>query len=447
MRRIRHSYLFRLLALCLVLLVSIPQSGQAQAERPSGSGYTYYFPIAFHTSVVSCAGLGSTWTSGRTRWTGSHYDVSDCTRPIPPTQAEMVKPAERNPERWAEARCNDGTPFGLEVELSSKPTSYDWVILLQGGSFCDDNAISCVGRGSLSTTPPEADRASLDLEDLDILKADPDFNPTFHQANHVHAYYCSSDGWSGATTTRRPTEADPDGWYFSGRANVEALLEVLMERYGLDDSHPQTQVLLGGLSAGGAGIQANADAMKTLLPQTAARGRLRLVVDAGVVIDFDNPDYPPGEATVPLRELFIQAYDFWGSHHNYLCEEAVLDNGQPPGTCFLGAINYPYATQPEPDGLGLPLLVQNSSIDEWSMNFSHINYYDPGDQAAVAEWRATTLQTLTDMNWVFSGGEEPYHTLLLGSEWHLGPSGSTFQEVLTRFWLDYPPERVIFGNP
>jgi len=209
-----------------------------------------YQPVrAEPAPTVECPTLGATWTAGTAdrRSDGTGYDVSTCVRgEMPLPKAEMVKPAERDPERWAAARCNDGTPFAIEVQLSpisltQEREIHDWVIFLKGGGFCDDNAISCQGRPpSLRSTPPAGDRTIVDFpKSAGIFNRDSGRNSTFHEANFVHAYYCSSDMWSGATAERRETVADPAGWYFSGRLNVAAMIEALQERYGLDDGNPR----------------------------------------------------------------------------------------------------------------------------------------------------------------------------------------------------------------
>ncbi len=227
------------------------------------------------------------------------------------------------------------------------------------------------------------------------------------------------------------------------------MVETLTERYGLDDADPRTRVLFAGSSAGGIGVEVNADTLAQLLPRTAAEGRLRLVNDGGFIPDFDDPEYRPGEADVPIRELIIAGYDFWGSGLNPICEAEQKQAGEHPGRCFLSAVVYPYITRPAPDGLGLPLFIQYSSIDEFALNLHGIDdRNDPADAAALERWRATALESLAGMDWIFSGGARPYHTVLPSDEKvRMGPPGQTFLEVLARFWEGGAPARVIFGNP
>ncbi len=136
--------------------------------------------------TIACSELGSTWTGGTAtmRADGSGYDISACVRPIPMRQAEMVKPAERDSAKWGNARCNDGTPFGFSVQLSPSGQHHDWIIHLKGGGFCDDNAISCSGRGKdLSSTPDARDGAMVEMVKTGIFNRNAAQNPAFHDFN------------------------------------------------------------------------------------------------------------------------------------------------------------------------------------------------------------------------------------------------------------------------
>jgi hypothetical protein len=352
-------------------------------------------------------------------------------------QAEIVKPAERDVDRWGDAVCNDGTPFAFLVSPSPSQSS-DWVIHLQGGSSCDDKAQMCSERNVyLTTTLDGADGSTVNQDNLAIFSRDAETNPTFSEANQVQAHYCSSDLWSGSTNELHPTSADPDGWYFAGRINVRAMIEILIEQYGLDDSNPDLKVMFSGSSAGGAGVVVNADTVAELLPQTAADDRLLLVNDAGFVPEFPNEDEQAGEAV----------YNFWGSQLNSLCEQAHEASEESLSTCIRGPVSYPFLAGEPLEGLGLPYLVQQSTLDTATLTRLGIRPRRPADQRRMEQVREATLAAFEGVAWVFSGGEEPYHTLMPRNEWTYGPDGDSFRDFLTRFWEGGEPEQVIFGNP
>lgn len=441
---------------------SIPNlpAGMATITSQSNPKSTLTLPIPTPSSVPSatpipplpCAALGTLFTSGLAypRPGDVGYDVSACLHSRPAGFSEWVKPAEREPDRWETARCNDGTPFGFALELSPSGKNQDWIVFLKGGGFCDDTAVPCTTRSSkLVTTPEEKDGSVSAFQNNGIFNRSPEKNPLFFDANYAFAEYCSSDLWSGTSTVRRPTLADPNGWFFSGKLNVRAMLEIIIERYGLEDTNPQTRILFAGSSAGGVGVEANANTIAELFPQVAQSGRLKLVNDGGYIIDFNDPPYYPGEAQESMYQVMLKANNFWGSTHNPLCEVAQVSLGQKPGRCFLSSIDYPFVSQPLPAGLGLPYLVQYSSIDDYAIHLHGINdLNNSADAAALQQWRAVALDSLKDIQWLFSGGQKPYHALLLNNDMiAYGPPGNTFIEVLTRFWQGGQPERVVFGNP
>lgn len=400
-------------------------------------------------STVPCATLGSIWTGGKAVYDNGRYNVSKCTNS---TMAEMVKPAQRD-SRWQDARCNDGTPFGFHIQFAN-PRSNKWLVFLTGGGFCDDNMSDCSHRiPKYTSTPAEADRElKNNLLRQGIFNTNPVNNPTFYNFNHVYAYYCSSDVWSGNTTSRRPNHGDPvNGWYFSGKYNVKAMWEILIQRYGLNPDISGTQILFGGESAGGLGAQSNAYEAYQLFTEPTKLGNFKIVNDAGMIWDFDDPNYRPGDANTSIKEAFAYAYDFWGSSLNPLCEKDQLRQGKRAGYCFHEPTIYPFIVNSSADpvrGLGIPLLLQYCSIDSWALEIHKIVW--PDDQTAVEEYRQSTLQSFNDLQnaWLFSGGETPYHAITLNNQkWIMGPPGNTYRELLTRFWQGNPPEKIIFGNP
>ncbi|MEQ1505751.1 MAG: pectin acetylesterase-family hydrolase [Myxococcota bacterium] len=340
-------------------------------------------------------------------------EVAERDRPV------MVKPAERDP-RWAAARCNDGTPFGYVIRRGASPT---WVIHLSGGFYCDDETQLCRDRKPrLITTRPEADGGPARIKLGGVLSPDPTVNPTFATASHVDAHYCSSDLWLGDRTDRRPNTADPVGWYFSGRENVRVLFEALRDLDGLREADPATRILVMGSSAGGIGLVGNLDAVVAALPHAVSDGRVKVLIDGGWV-----PDVPPFVAGA------LPDVDRWGPVLP-ACDRDLRAADVDPARCVEGSRWWPYAAR-----LGIPVLVQISGLDT-----SQTPAFGIDTAAEAAAWRDQVRASLAGVPRVFSGGL-PYH--VIGADdagLDLGPPGSTFREVLDRFWAGGPPERVIF---
>ncbi len=335
--------------------------------------------------------------------------------PAAPGRAEVVKPAARR-EAWAKARCNDGTPFAYEIRPGASRT---WVINLSGGFFCEDaRALCSERRPRLVTTLPEVDGSSSGTKRQGVFSTDRGVNPTFADATHVDAHYCSSDLWLGRSTERQPTTGDPErGWYFSGRENVRVLFEALRELHGLDDA--RDRVLLLGTSAGGAGVVGNLDQVRAALPTAAADGRLKVVLDGSWV-----PPQPP-DAALPDA-------DRWGPVHE-ACDADLRARGEDPARCVYGPVWWPYVA-----ATGVPVLVQLSGQDR-----TQAPVFGATAPEALAAWQARTRESLERLPWVFSGGH-PYHVVAIEPLFSKGPDGFTFREVLDRFWAGGPPEQVFF---
>ena len=416
--------------------------------------------------VVVCSDLGATWASGTATCRGdcSGYDVSTCTRAAPMTNRERVRPADRDP-RWAAARCNDGTPFSFQVRLSQSG-SETWVIGLNGGGSCDDYRADCAAQPPPLTTtegpdkdfspdflsfvpgPPQPLAGPFDLDATE--------NPTFADANHVWMHYCSSDLYSGNSTDLIPNSASATGWYFSGRHNVRAMLEILKQRYGFHDTSG-TRLLVIGQSAGGIGVVANADQFGAIAPKAADEGNLRLVLEGMWNGDIDDPEARWGTLTVSDREAFRHAYAFWQARSNSVCEQRAH-----PADCYLGVEGYNSVTH----GYGLPTLVFQNRSDPNLLDAHSV--FDPN--APVVDRYETILEHETrSVRWFFSPKDRrmigypvpwqilsPFHVIsslrylydYLTPVWRAGNGSQNFRAALTRFWnaRRSSRERVIFDQ-
>jgi hypothetical protein len=395
--------------------------------------------------TIACTELGGSWSTGDARCRSvsatdpPRWDVSGCAL-AKPGYLETVKPAERSPGRFAAARCNDGTPFSFTVRLAPGRSSV-WAIYLEGGVYCDDDSFSCKVRREqgidLTRTSVVGD-GQLETSSLGgILDPDPAINPDFFAANQVIGHYCSSDFWSGADPNRRPSSADPNGWYYAGHLNVEALLGILIERYGLDDTDPSLRVLFGGASAGAWGAHLNQTRVLGALPKAAAERRIAVLVDAGWMTDWDDVTHRLGAATTRDADVWQRARAFWGGTFDPDCERASVAAGADPSRCFMAPAWYPFVA-----GRG-PTFIQQCSFDS---SFTFLHNFQAGDPAAT-RWTSEVLASFDEahVGWLFSGKAPSYHFLgmtstLLGTE----PAGETFMEILHAFWTGSPPRQVIF---
>jgi beta-glucuronidase len=428
--------------------------GLAVPPEPECGNGTIEGSEACDLDAVSCADLATTWTGGeatcRADCTG--YDVSACVRSGEADSWEWVKPAERDPARWGDARCNDGTPFAFRVRVS--PTgSRNWVVALRGGGFCDDYAVPCLRSMDLMSTVPQADGEHQvpDKENGGIMDVSAAENPRFHDANLVYAPYCSSDFWAGTRTARIPTLQDPDpGWYFSGRLNAQAMMETLVRRYGLADDGGDggVRLLYSGTSAGATGALNTVDLAAAMLPSVAAAGDLHLLVDAGwLVHDWDEPDARLMMAETGDADVVRRAHLHLQMRMNPLCESSRVWARHHAGDCIFGLHAFQYLVAPRPGGLGIKVMVQQSLRDDTLAGYHN----HPDDKAFAIRYGQRILADILaadpddGMKGTWFLGDTPYHDVSRRtSRWTNGSPGHTFKDVLERFWDGAPPERVIW---
>ncbi|MCP3161564.1 pectin acetylesterase-family hydrolase [Myxococcus qinghaiensis] len=463
----------RSLLLLLPVVLTCTACGEAEPRHAPGSevGVTDPSLEAVATACVpgasvSCSSLASSWAGGTAtcRPSGNGYNVTACTRAGNPARrlTETVRPALRD-ARWTDARCNLGDEFVLEVTFPPVPPGgalpTQWVLRLEGGGFCAFDSESplggCGNRGIdlVSSVNLPADRAL-----RESAPASPD---DFSGAIDVLGHYCSSDLWTGTALdapdiTYKGTRRD---WRFTGAHNVEAMLAVLVERYGLDDNKP-LRVLWRGGSAGGFGAFNNTHRVVGRLPKAAKAGRLLVFPGSGYVpLDWTHPDYPVLGIGSGL-EAFGQLTGIWKSSLTPSCVAARTpgDPVHPPHECISGPVLYDIITAPVSEGgFDLPTLVWQNRQDQLYMSNAGLPYLSttntPAERAARTEWVQTMNRAMgvtgrnasSRMKWLYApsdpvvlranGSVEPnvHGAQLYSNDPPTGPTHS-LNSVLSRFW-------------
>jgi hypothetical protein len=414
-------------------------------------------------AVVPCDTLAASWASGDATCTAGRYDVSTCALDTTRTWGnELVKPAERDP-RWDDARTNNGDPWPMEVSLHPDG-GREWVIRLGGGGFCDDDIVSCLDRGWLARGSGQADGADVLPSKYAGIKRrwvggpgmfgvpnDVD-NPDFHDAHFVTFTYKSSDLWTGASLDAYDTSCVteecvipgsvcdaptlPNGqactgqWYRRGRIAVRAGLEMLIQRYGLDDA--DAKVLFMGTSAGAWGAQHTADIAASLLPATAARGDLRVAVDGAWSASWSDRDFRVGDAYSTNQRNDFVAIGIpllrHGGMLNRACIDGELGAGRSPYRCIASSTNHFWLTRPiSRGGLGLPVFVQKSQLDSIELGIhldaSHLSLAED-TTGALADWVDQQAHAVRNVDWRYSCPRVGHTTLGADNWWSPNASGT-----------------------
>jgi len=399
-------------------------------------------------SSADCDALAETWESGLAtcRDDCSGFDVSECVPVDMGNRFEFVKPAERD-ERWEDARCADGSSALVGVQLSPSGSD-DWVIYMNGGGACEDEARYCDEMGNQPTTTGYDD-GNLGISPITgIFNRDPSLNPEFADANYAQMITCGADRWTGSTANLIPNSASPDeGWYFSGRLHLLAIVQILRQRFGLDVNSPATRVLYAGTSGGALGVMNTATQMAGMMPELAADGRLKGLADAGWIPNWDHPDYRLLASELSDIEVYRNQYYFWHAALDASCTAAQPAGEE--GNCYLSEILYPH--------LPIEMFIQQNAMDPQWLGNHDIDPLDGSPQEVREAWTYTMRRSMEDVDWLFSGsvpylpGGGIYHGLASDTD-NMGhcphypncEPGTSFIEVLGAFWRGEEPVQIIF---
>jgi pectinacetylesterase len=201
--------------------------------------------------------------------------------PLPPTGNDLQE-YEIPRSVFPDARCNDGSNAILYFRPGTGSGIHSWLIELEGGGscgspqecadrWCSDG--TSFGRELMGTSDYLASMAASGDIGLKGTGVQSVTQGPFANYNHVFIHYCSSDGWSGTTTS-----IDGSAWdwrvgglrTFSVRFNGNAILEAAIRVLRRDGAtlpvfsptgatmpnldNATGDVVIAGGSAGGAGV-------------------------------------------------------------------------------------------------------------------------------------------------------------------------------------------------
>ncbi|MGC8550124.1 MAG: pectin acetylesterase-family hydrolase [Acidobacteriaceae bacterium] len=306
--------------------------------------------------------------------------------------------------KYPQAICNDGSPAAYVFRPGVGAAATRWIISLEGGHDCYDNA-SCSARAAnqphLISTAGFATNPSSAPSLTGMLSSNPSENPDFYDASVVRIAYCSSDDWSGAKSGSGAFNPNDDTtWNFQGHAIVKAVIDDLIANHGLGQA---SEIMLTGESAGGLGVYVNANTVAGIIPQSA---RYLVYDDAA----FDNLVYNFSPSAGPPN------YDDPGQPTNQQTEKGegiALWNGTGDSACAASATTPTqqldcYSAQQllAPGGtLTFPLLVSEAEQDTAQLSTAGIPLSDlssgnltPAEQGYVDYFTASMRTGLATAN-------------------------------------------------
>lgn len=278
--------------------------------------------------------------------------------------------------KYPQARCNDGTPAAYVVRAGAGVAANRWIISLQGGGVCYDQA-TCAARAAespplVSSAPYQTGSPGFGLQGL--LDSAPANNPDFYDASMVELLYCSSDEWSGAKSSPSAFNSqDPTTWNFQGHAILNAVIADLKASHNFSAA---TDIMLTGQSAGGVGVFLNVNSVAKLVPSGA---RFVAFSDAGFENDVNSfnpagaaPNYTYAPSTPNADEAQIsQILLLWNASGDSVCSAAASPDPSSQAACFDGE------TLLAPGGtITYPMLVSISEKDTNALSSNGISYAD-----------------------------------------------------------------------
>lgn len=167
--------------------------------------------------------------------------------------------------------------------------------------------------------------------------------------------YCSSDAFSGNTTTTLGGQP----WRFYGLNVLHAVFAMLAGDARFGGMDWKDDIVLSGCSAGGQGVINAADYVRGFLPGlfggTQPRS-FKAMADAGWMM---SPQ-PLFNSTLPMVDEFVSAAPMWGGSPNGQCKLSVSNSMLP--LCYLSPFAWPH--------MSTPVFIQSSQYDAFQTPYN-----------------------------------------------------------------------------
>ncbi|KAL5103180.1 hypothetical protein TcWFU_007304 [Taenia crassiceps] len=248
-------------------------------------------------------------------------------------------------------RCNDGTRAGYYVRRSKDLKSRNWMIYLEGGWYCFDEA-TCISRQITNHALFSSRTWHMIRYIGGVLSWDDRINPNYHNYNTIFIPYCSSDLWTGKKSERT------GGYYFHGSRILTAVMDDLLRQPEFINAD---KVVFAGSSAGGIGVMLNIDRLARRLRrglryrrwrqplQNHARLQISGLVDSAWFLN--HPTYAQaysGSCTsiydCPPEEGILRGIGLWQPRIPRRCRMA--QGKKNFWQCYLGPVMYPHIRTP-----------------------------------------------------------------------------------------------------
>ncbi|XP_047966059.1 pectin acetylesterase 8-like [Salvia hispanica] len=171
------------------------------------------------------------------------------------------------------AVCLDGTPPAYAYSKGFGDGSTNWVVLLEGGRWCDLEEETCQNRSKTYYGSTDHEFPIDGILFKGILDSNSQANPDFYDWHKVFVHYCD-----GSLFLSDVDQVDPtNSLTFRGGRIYNAIMEELLNK-GMGIAH---NAILTGFSAGGLSTILHCDRFRALFSNTT---RVKCVSDSGFFI-------------------------------------------------------------------------------------------------------------------------------------------------------------------
>jgi len=243
--------------------------------------------------------------------------------------------------------CMDGSAPGYWIRTATvESDSNRWVLYAQGGGWCYNDA-DCATRatGKFGSSTAWGPFTSCFDQCDGILSDDQATNPDFHGWNAVWIGYCDGASMAGNL------DGTHEGLYFRGRANLDAVLDDLLDARGMEGA---TDVVFAGASAAGLTVYLGLDHVANRMHEKSPGARVVGLADGGFFLDYPTWDTHIAEHTANMRNLF----DISAPSTDADCSLA-LGGTDDAWKCFFAEYVQDYVTS--------PLFIVDAMYDSWQI--------------------------------------------------------------------------------
>eukprot|EP00948_MAST-09A_sp_MAST-9A-sp1_P001389 g1389.t1 len=252
-----------------------------------------------------------------------------------------------------EAVCVDGSNFSFYLRQGTN-RSTNWAFFMQGGGECwdaDSCREQCTSQGFTScglgldkgcgfggVCSKEEWDVILATSDQSMLSTKPSENPTMFNWNKVYLPFCSQDQWGGQNT-----EESIPGYQFSGHLIFKAVIDILSERYNLQNAK---NVVLSGTSSGGVGVFLHVDYLQNRLSPATNVVALPIAGFFGLDYPYVGPNASKPQLATFTKEFLNRVVNVWQAFLPSSCTSRLTDVEEERSLCFFANFSAPFIKAP-----------------------------------------------------------------------------------------------------